>query len=524
MRLRRLRRACGCCLLACVVACGTRCVDAQQHTAVMSQITGRVLDATGQPVRGAVVTLRTAKAEKQVETDAAGTFVFAEAGRGPFRLTAAMQGAGSASLEVAEGTAQPIVLSLKKDASASAGEIAFSDAPNFTVAGVTDWTAVGGHGSDATLRTSEDLARSTAALGSAGLSAGADDRAAEQKLQEAVKAAPRDYAANLALGEYYLHAAQYARSVPVLQVASAEGGARPQAEYDLALACRGVGDLHAAKQHVMRSLQAANKAEYHRLAGEIEEASGDPYAAVQQMERAVLLDPAEANYFAWGSELLLHRAILQASQIFERGAAKYPDSARLHTGWGTALFAEARYEEAAQQLGKAADLQPREAEPYVVLGKADAASPTPLPGVVERLERHLKLEPQDARAHLLLAEALLKRGIAENAMRPEALLHQAVALDAKSAEAYLELGKMAAARKQNAEAMALYQKAIAVDPQMGEAHFRLAVLYERAGKTDDAQRERALHAAIEQKQADTTEQERRSLKQFLVVLQGSPAK
>ena len=39
----------------------------------------------------------------------------------------------------------------------SGAQIEFADDPNFAVAGVTDWTAVGGHGSDAVLRTSEDL-------------------------------------------------------------------------------------------------------------------------------------------------------------------------------------------------------------------------------------------------------------------------------------------------------------------------------------------------------------------------------
>jgi len=40
----------------------------------------------------------------------------------------------------------------------------FADKPTFIVAGVTDWTAVGGHGSDSTLRTSEYLARETLTL------------------------------------------------------------------------------------------------------------------------------------------------------------------------------------------------------------------------------------------------------------------------------------------------------------------------------------------------------------------------
>ncbi len=35
----------------------------------------------------------------------------------------------------------------------------FADKPDFAVAGVTDWTAVGGHGSDSSLRTSEALTR-----------------------------------------------------------------------------------------------------------------------------------------------------------------------------------------------------------------------------------------------------------------------------------------------------------------------------------------------------------------------------
>ncbi len=49
----------------------------------------------------------------------------------------------------------------------------FADQPNFTVAGVTDWTAVGGHGSDASLRTSEALARETLTLKSPGANSAA---------------------------------------------------------------------------------------------------------------------------------------------------------------------------------------------------------------------------------------------------------------------------------------------------------------------------------------------------------------
>ena len=60
----------------------------------------------------------------------------------------------------------------------------------------------------------------------------------------------------------------------------------------------------------MAKLLARNPvADAHRLAGELDEKLGDPLAAVQEYERAARLDPSEQNYFAWGSELLLHRAV-----------------------------------------------------------------------------------------------------------------------------------------------------------------------------------------------------------------------
>ena len=40
----------------------------------------------------------------------------------------------------------------------------FNDSTDFTVAGITDWTAAGGHGSDVNLRTSEALAKETREL------------------------------------------------------------------------------------------------------------------------------------------------------------------------------------------------------------------------------------------------------------------------------------------------------------------------------------------------------------------------
>ena len=116
--------------------------------------------------------------------------------------------------------------------------------------------------------------------------------------------------------------------------------------------------LKQAREHMTNLLKRGNNADLHRMAGELDEKSGDPLAAVKEYQQAVALDPSEENYFAWGSELLLHRAVWQAAEVFRNGVKAHPKSARLLTGLGTALFAGARYDEAARSLCAASDLDP----------------------------------------------------------------------------------------------------------------------------------------------------------------------
>ena len=202
----------------------------------------------------------------------------------------------------------------------------FSDSPNFTVAGVTDWTAVGGHGSDSILRTSEDLARETVALKPKDAEPGTSDRAGSAKegesegtLRTALAGAPGSFDANHQLGEYYLHAGRYRESLPLLEAAYRLDPANENNERDLALAYEQAGDFKQAREHVDKLLKRKNDADLHRMAAELDEKLGDPLGAVQEYQRAVALNPSEQNYFAWGSELLLHRAVWQAADVFRNG-------------------------------------------------------------------------------------------------------------------------------------------------------------------------------------------------------------
>ena len=104
----------------------------------------------------------------------------------------------------------------------------------------------------------------------------------------------------------------------------------------------------------------------------------------------------------------------------------------------------------------------------------------------------------------------------------EELLTKAMTIDANCSDAYLQLGVVYFSQHNFEKAISFYTKAIEANPQLGEAHYRLGVAYDRIGEPAKAKQEFQMHNEIEKQQAAAIEQQRREVKQFLVVLQGQP--
>jgi tetratricopeptide (TPR) repeat protein len=498
-------------------------------------ITGVVRDGAGKGVAGGTVRLQAqgdARAQES-KTDASGNFGFAGLKAGVYVVSARMGDTHSNEVTVrgTSGAVQRVELTLAGGSgqNAKAPEMEFSDVPNFTVAGVTDWTAAGGHGSDTTLRASESLTRETLQLkaepkGAGGDASRVDSSSAERQLREAVAKSPKDFKANEELGRFYLNAERYSEAVVPLQTAFEADSAQKNAEYELALALVRSGDAAKARAHADRLLAEGDRPEWHGLAGEVDEKLGDPLSAVREFERAAKEDPSEENYFAWGTELLQHRAIWQAKDVFESGVKAYPKSARLLTALGTTLFSGAMYEDAAQRLCEASDLSPNDAEPYLFMGRVEIASPNPLPCVETKLKRFVELQPANALANYYYAMAYWKqhgkKTDAETLRQVEQSLNKAVAADARCSSAYLQLGVIRASQSDYHTAAEFYQKAIDADSLSTEAHYRLGVAYDRLGEKDKAAEEFRIHDELEKQQAAVVDKQRREVKQFLVQVGG----
>jgi tetratricopeptide (TPR) repeat protein len=503
---------------------------------------GVVRDGAGKTVGGACVILHQDKqrASQKTTTDTAGRFTFKNVAPGILTLIATSGTLRSSAVAITvskPGQHPPIDLVLDAAGttqSASASQDAsqamqFADNPNFSIAAVTDWTAAGGHGSDSILRTSESLTRQAVSLksGNPGTAAsvtggGSEPKESPNGLQAEVAKDPQGFQPNYRLGAFYLQSSRYRDAIQPLLTAYKADPANYDNEYDLVLALTMTGDYAEARYHLRRLLDRRPSASLHRRLGELDEKLGDPLSAVHQFQDAAGEDPSEDNYFAWGSELLVHRAVWQAKEVFDEGVKLYPQSARMLTARGAALFAGAMYDQAAMDLCNASNLDPKSVDPYLFIGKIEVAAPDPLPCVVTELARFHHLHPSNSLANYYYAMALWKQqGQVTNPQfmdKVEAMLTRAVTLDPKCADAYFQLGNLSAGQKRWDQAIGLYQKAIHANPELVEAHYRLGVAYERAGQEAKAKEQFQLHDSIAKEQAAEIQRQRQAVKQFLVVL------
>jgi len=401
----------------------------------------------------------------------------------------------------------------------------FFDEPRFAVAGVTDATNLGGHGSDTIVRTRESLAKETVSLGKASASAAAPSEK-EKSLRESVERAPRSFEANHLLGKLLDENGKARDAIPYLERAGELKPGDYRNSYDLALANQHAGNYDRARDQAGPLLGKHDTAELHHLLGDAEEKLGNSLNAVREYQRAASLDPRETYVFDWGSELLLHHAPEPALQIFTKGNRLFPNSARMLIGLGAASYSLGSYDQAVQQISEASDLNPDDPIPYLFLGKIQSTDAPPSEKIVEKLRRFVAKQPENAEANYYFAVSLWKlRARTQDpagTAQIESLLSRAIHLNPKFAAAYLQLGILHSEQKDYSKAISDYQQAIQADPKMQEAHYRLAQSYRQVGDAVKAEAEFARCDQIAQESAQEMERERHEIRQFVYILRDAP--
>ncbi len=352
------------------------------------------------------------------------------------------------------------------------------------------------------------------------------DRAGEQ-FKKAAELEPKNFDTNHNLGEFYVQGKKIPDAVPYLERAQQIVPSSYDNGYDLSLAYLLTGRLAEARQQIQSLLKLKNTAELHDLLGEVEEKAGNFVQAANEYELAAHADPSESNLFDWGSELLLHRTLGPAIEVFEDAVQRYPASERLAIGLGMALYAHGNYDEAVKSLLRAADLNPSDPSCYLFLSRAYDSSPGQADDVIQRFRRFSELQPRNARALYYYAMSLWKGKRAQDPSldlhQIEALLKNSIELDPKLADAHLQLGNLYSDQSKYAEAVPEYTRALELNPDLADAHYRLGQAYVRTGQKDLAQKQLEVYQKLREQHLADLERQRAEIRQFVYAAKDSPA-
>jgi tetratricopeptide (TPR) repeat protein len=350
---------------------------------------------------------------------------------------------------------------------------------------------------------------------------------AEVQFQKAAELEPETFDTNHNLGEFYVRSARIPEAIPFLEKAQHIDASSYDNGYDLSLAYLQTGRLADARAELHDLLKRKETAELHNLLAEVEEKDGKFVEAVNQFELAAHMDPSESNLFDWGSELLIHRTLQPAIDIFEQATARYPDSPRLAIGLGMALYSLGKYDEAVKSLLKAADLNPSDPRCYAFLARAFDSSPSQADRVIERFRRFAELQPRNAEALYYYAMSLWKGKRAQdpavNLGKIESLLKKSIAIDPRLADAHLQLGNLNSEQNKYAEAIPEYLRAIELNSDLADAHYRLAQAYVRTGQKEHAQPQFEVYQKLRAEHLADLDKQKADIRQFVYSEKGSSA-
>jgi tetratricopeptide (TPR) repeat protein len=342
---------------------------------------------------------------------------------------------------------------------------------------------------------------------------------AEEQFSKAAELEPNNYDANHNLGEAYVRTGKLAKAIPYLQKAQRITPGSYDNGYDLSLAYFLSGRPADARVLVQQLLKIKDTAELHNLLGQIEEKDGNFIAAVNQFETAAHIEPSESNLFDWAGELMVHRTLDPAVEVFRQGVDRYPNSPRLIVGLGMAYYARGNYDDAVKALLRGADLNPSDPRVYKFLARAYDSSPSQANEVIDRFRRFAELQPSNGQALYYYAMSLWKGKRAQDPdfdpQQIDSLLQRAIAADPALAEAHLQLGNLNADQGKFTEAIPEYQRALQLNSDLADGHYRLAQSYVRTGQKEKAQEQFQVYQQLRAQHLADLDKQRADIRQFV---------
>jgi tetratricopeptide (TPR) repeat protein len=180
-----------------------------------------------------------------------------------------------------------------------------------------------------------------------------------------------------------------------------------------------------------------------------------PDDAIPALQKAAALEPKDDKYqYVLASANVAKKQYEPAGQIFHGLLSKHPDDPVLNYAMGSLLFLEVKLDEAETYLRRSIERQPDQTAPFYYL-------------------------------------ALIAEGKGEND-RAVGILRDLLSRAPQYGLAYEALGEILLKQRKYPEAQEALEKAVDLNPVSVKAHYQLGILWGRAGRQDDADKEFAI--------------------------------
>jgi tetratricopeptide (TPR) repeat protein len=482
-------------------------------------ISGVVRDEQGKALSGVTVKLN---GKVSTMSGPSGDYRFSNLALGAYKIAALLDGCTMASSPVVSVTSASIAvtadLTLMRTSSTSAQKT-----PQFQAAGIHGLIDPGGYSASAGADAASGVLRGIADVQRTGMNVGTSSGkdwpcALEPGLQRAVEANPDQAEPNRRLGEFYVAHAQPSMAIPLLKRALQIDRTDYTASRELSVAWLQSGQFEEARKLLRLLAEKHNEPEVHQLLARADEGSGMFPQAAQEYRIADKEQPSEESLFGVGYEFLLSGAPANAVEVFEAGEKQYPRSIALRIGAGTAQFLLGHSAGAVHAFLEATDMEPTDPRPYPFLAAASGISGEENERVRDSFRRYLDHAPQSAAATYLYALVLSRDSANTDMNRIEALLNRAIQLDPGLAKAHLLLADIYGRRNDYSDAVPEYEAAVRLSPDLTEAHYRLAMMLRRAGRTKQSEQEMLIFQQARAKQAAGQGSNEINIAQFISVM------
>ena len=316
---------------------------------------------------------------------------------------------------------------------------------------------------------------------------------ARDALEQASRVEPNNPYVWSSLAETYLKLKEPEKASAAANIAEKSVPGNPVLAHGLAMYYSEAGEF-ARAANLEQQYAESDKADAGAMsrAAQLYFKAGNTDAALAAADKAAQRDPQVAFEFA---QLFLHRGdFTPAADVVQSGLATHPNDTQLVLALGVARYGQRRFEDAVVAFLKVIQINPTIEQPYVFLGRMLDQAGSHLDEITDDYQKWAEREPQNAKAQLLLAKALLAAD-ADDA-RAEGLLRKAIALDTNDWEAHYELGVWLERKHLYPDAAEELKRSIELNGTEPMPHYHLARVYDRLGKPELAQAQREAHQRL----------------------------